>query len=168
MKKNERKTRDDIIRESMNETLDELESKLGKDVKDWQWGRLHTVTFKHAFSGASGLLDGVINIGPYEISGDGTTIFNTEYSFSESIEEYPLFRHEPFDCELGPSMRFIYDFAKPDEFYLILTTGQSGNIFSDHYKDQTELFLNGKYMKIGTDEASITNQGNSLLRLLPK
>lgn len=168
IKKNERKTRDDVIRESMNDALDELESKLGKDVKDWQWGRLHTVTFKHAFSGASSLLDGVINIGPYEINGDGTTIFNTEYSFSESIEKYPLFKHEPFDCELGPSMRFIYDFAKLDEFYLILTTGQSGNIFSDHYKDQTELFLNGNYMKIRTDEASITNQGNSLLRLLSK
>ncbi|MFI5237210.1 MAG: penicillin acylase family protein [Ignavibacteriales bacterium] len=168
VKKNERKTRDDVIRESMNDALDELESKLGKDVKDWQWGRLHTVTFKHAFSGASGLLDGVINIGPYEISGDGTTIFNTEYAFSESIEKYPLFRHEPFDCELGPSMRFIYDFSKPDEFYLILTTGQSGNIFSDHYKDQAELFLNGKYMKIHTDTGSIEVPQNKLLRLLPK
>jgi len=168
VKKNERKTRDDVIRESWNDALDELESKLGKDVKDWQWGKLHTVTFKHAFSGASGLLDGVINIGPYEISGDGTTIFNTEYSFSESIEKYPLFSHEPFDCELGPSMRFIYDFAKLDEFYLILTTGQSGNIFSDHYKDQTELFLSGKYMNISTDEESIEAPKNKLLRLLPK
>lgn len=168
VKKNERKTRDDVIRESMNDALDELENKLGKDVKDWQWGKLHTVTFKHAFAGVSWIIDEVVNIGPYEISGDGTTIFNTEYAFSESIEKYPLFRHEPFDCELGPSMRFIYDFAKPDEFYLILTTGQSGNIFSDHYKDQTELFLNGKYMKIRTDDASITNQRNSLLRLLPK
>jgi penicillin amidase len=65
-------------------------------------------------------------------------------------------------------MRFIYDFAKPDEFYLILTTGQSGNIFSDHYKDQTELFLNGKYMKIITDEKSISSEGNTLLKLLPK
>jgi penicillin amidase len=65
-------------------------------------------------------------------------------------------------------MRFIFDFAKTHEFYLILTTGQSGNIFSDHYKDQTELFLNGKYMKIRTDVNSITFQGNSLLRLLPK
>ncbi|MBE0573165.1 MAG: penicillin acylase family protein [Ignavibacteriaceae bacterium] len=168
VKKNERKTRDDVIRESMNDALDELENKLGKDVKDWQWGKLHTVTFKHAFSGASGLLDAVINIGPHEISGDGTTIFNTEYAFSESIEKYPLFRHDPFDCELGPSMRFIYDFAKPDEFYLILTTGQSGNIFSDHYKDQTELFLNGKYMKIRTDTESIETPKNKLLRLLPK
>ncbi len=139
VKKNERKTRDDIIRQSFADALDDLERKLGKNVTDWQWGSLHKVTFKHAFSGVSGLLDEVINIGPYEISGDGTTIFNTEYAFSESIEEYPLFRHDPFDCELGPSMRFIYDFAKPDEFYLILTTGQSGNIFSDHYRDQTEL-----------------------------
>jgi len=168
VKKNARKTRDDVIKQSLTDALDELESKLGKDVKDWQWGRIHTVTFKHAFNGVSGLLDDVINIGPYEISGDGTTIFNTEYAFSESIEEFPLFQHEPFDCELGPSMRFIYDFARPDEFYLILTTGQSGNIFSDHYKDQTELFLNGKYMKIHTDEESIEVPQNKLLRILPK
>ncbi|MGB5287578.1 MAG: penicillin acylase family protein [Ignavibacteriaceae bacterium] len=167
VKQNKRKTRDDVIRQSLTDALDELESKLGKDVKDWQWGRLHTVTFKHAFSCASGLLDGVINIGPYEISGDGTTIFNTEYAFSESIEKYPLFRHEPFDCELGPSMRFIYDFAQPDEFYLILTTGQSGNIFSDHYKDMTDLFLKGKYMNLKTDEKSVKVPENSLLRLLP-
>jgi penicillin G amidase len=168
VKKNERKTRDDVIRQSFSDALDELERKLGKDVKDWQWGKLHTVTFKHAFSGASGLIDGVINIGPFEISGDGTTIFNTEYAFSESIEKYPLFRHDPFDCELGPSMRFIYDFAKPDEFCLILTTGQSGNIFSDHYQDQTELFLKGGYMKIHSDEKNIQLSKNSLLRLLPK
>ncbi|MCW8804513.1 MAG: penicillin acylase family protein [Ignavibacteriaceae bacterium] len=167
-KKNERKTRDDVIRQSFSSALDELETSIGKDVKDWQWGKLHTVTFKHAFSGASGLLDAVINIGPYEISGDGTTIFNTEYAFSESIEKYPLFRHDPFDCELGPSMRFIYDFAKPDEFYLILTTGQSGNIFSDHFIDHTELFLSEKYIKIKTNEELIKRSANSLLRLLPK
>ena len=161
-------TRDDIIRQSLNDALDDLETTIGKDLIYWQWGKLHTVTFKHAFSGASSLLDKVIDIGPYEISGDGTTIFNTEYPFYESIEKYPLFRHKPFECELGPSMRFIYDYAKPNEFYLILTTGQSGNIFSDHYKDQTEIFLKGKYMKIMTDETSITNQRNSLLRLLPK
>jgi penicillin G amidase len=160
-------TRDDIIRKSLTDALDELETTISKDVTDWQWGSLHTVTFKHAFSGVSWILDEVINIGPYEISGDGTTIFNTEYPFYESIEKYPLFRHKPFECELGPSMRFIYDFAKPDEFYLILTTGQSGNIFSDHYKDQTDLFLSGKYMKLKTDEKSIEAQQNTLLRLLP-
>jgi penicillin amidase len=161
-------TRDDIIRKSLADALDELEQKLGRNIEQWQWGRLHTVTFKHAFSGTSGLLDKLIDIGPFEISGDGTTIFNTEYAFSESIEEFPLFRHNPFDCELGPSMRFIYDFANPDEFYLILTTGQSGNILSDHYQDMTNLFLSGKYMKIRTAETAIKDPGNKLLRILPE
>jgi penicillin amidase len=64
-------------------------------------------------------------------------------------------------------MRFIFDFAKPDEFYLILTTGQSGNIFSDHYQDQTELFLNVKYIKIRTDEEEIKNLKNKQLRISP-
>ena len=168
VKKNELKTRDDVIRQSLTDALDELERSIGKDVKDWQWGQLHTVTFKHAFAGISWILDEVVNIGPYEVSGDGTTIFNTEYAFYQSIKNSPVFHHNPFDCELGPSMRFIYDFAKPDEFFLILTTGQSGNIFSDHYKDQTELFLEGKYMKIKTDIESIKDSGNSLLVLTSK
>jgi len=168
VKTNSIETRDDIIRKSLADALDELEVKISNKVKYWQWGKLHAVTFKHPFSGVSWLLDNVVNIGPFEISGDGTTIFNTEYAFSESIEKYPLFRHDPFDCELGPSMRFIFDFTNPDEFYLILTTGQSGNIFSDHYKDQTELFLNGKYMKIRTDEESIKNPSNRQLILLHK
>jgi len=63
IKKNERKNRDDVIRQSFSEALDELEKTISKDVKDWQWGTLHTVTFKHLFSGVSGLLDNVINIG---------------------------------------------------------------------------------------------------------
>ena len=167
VKTNSIETRDNIIRKSLADALDELENTMSKELKYWQWGSLHTVTFKHAFSGISWLLDGVINIGPYEISGDGTTIFNTEYAFSESIEKYPLFRHDPFDCELGPSMRFIYDYANPDEFYLILTTGQSGNIFSNHYQDMTELFLKGVYMKIKIDEKSIMAPANKFLRLLP-
>jgi penicillin amidase len=167
IKTKEIETRDDIIRKSMADALDELETTVSKEVKYWQWGSLHKVTFKHAFSGVSWLLDDVINVGPYEISGDGTTIYNTEYPFYESIEKYPLFRHKPFECELGPSMRFIYDFANPDEFYLILTTGQSGNIFSDHYNDMTDLFLKGKYMKLKTDEKSFEVPQNTLLKLLP-
>ncbi len=161
-------SKNDIIRKSLADALDKLEKKFGTDIKYWQWGSLHTVSFKHPFSGVSGLLDDLIDIGPFDISGDGTTILNSEYSFSESIEEFPLFRHDPFDCELGPSMRFIYDFANSDELYLILTTGQSGNILSDHYKDMTQLWLEGKYMKVKTDKGSIQVPENKLLIILPK
>lgn len=156
-------SKNEIIRKSLADALTFLEENLGKDLTNWQWGRLHTVTFKHAFSGNFSLLDKYINIGPYEIGGDGTTINNTEYPFSESIDKYPMFSHNEFENILGPSMRYIYDFAKPDQYYLILTTGQSGNVMSDNYRDQTPYWLQGKYMLIKTDESSIRKNKNLLL-----
>ncbi len=150
--------RDEIIRKSLSEALSDLEKKFGRDLKEWQWGRMHHVIFKHTFSGLSSIVDNIIDIGPFEIGGDGTTIFNTEYPFFESIEKFPRFRHSEFENDLGPSMRYIYDFSKPDEFYMILTTGESGNVMSDHYSDMSEMWLNGKYLRIKTDDESIRNE----------
>jgi penicillin amidase len=165
IKTKKRETSEEIIRKSLSDALTYLEENFGKDLTNWQWGNMHKVTFKHAFSGNFSLLDKYINIGPYELGGDGTTMFNTEYPFAESIEEFSMFRHNEFDNVLGPSMRFIFDFANPDEFYLILTSGQSGNVMSNNYRDQTPLWLNGKYMKIRTDEASIRKNSKRLLKI---
>ena len=157
-----------MIRKSLADALGELEKNYGKEIKNWQWGELHKLKFKHSFSGAAPFIDNFVDIGPFGIGGDGTTIFNTEYTFSESIEKYPLFRHDEFENDLGPSMRFIFDFSKPDEFYLVLTTGQSGNIFSDYYSSMTNYWLEGKYFKIRTDEQSARSEKNKLLRLQKK
>ena len=160
-------TKEMIIRKSFADALSELEKKYGREIKNWQWGEMHKLKFKHSFSGAVSFIDNFVNIGPFSVGGDGTTIFNTEYTFSESIEKYPVFKHDEFENDLGPSMRFIYDFSKPDEFYLVLTTGQSGNIFSDYYSSMTNYWLEGKYFKIRTDELSAKSEKNKLLRLLP-
>jgi penicillin amidase len=117
IKTKKRETSEEIIRKSLSDALTYLEENFGKDLTNWQWGNMHKVTFKHAFSGNFSLLDKYINIGPYELGGDGTTMFNTEYPFAESIEEFSMFRHNEFDNVLGPSMRFIFDFANPDELF---------------------------------------------------
>ena len=83
------------------------------------------------------IIDKLVDVGPFEISGDGTTIFNTEYSF-----------REPFAVKLGPSMRYIYDFANPDIIEIALPVGQSGNFMSEHYSDVTNTYLNGKYHQV--------------------
>lgn len=139
-------TRDVIIRKSLVDALDFLEDEFGSNLATWQWGELHQVRFKHFFSDVNSVIDKVVNIGPFPIGGDGTTVFNTEYSF-----------RKPYENNLGPSMRFIYDFSKPDEFLYILPTGQSGHILSEHYNDMTEKWLTGGYIKIKTDINSIQN-----------
>ena len=148
-------TKNDIIRKSLADALTELENKYGKDLKMWQWGSMHKVIFKHPFSGYSSLIDKFIDIGPFDIGGDGTTIFNTEYPFYNSINSIPQFRHKEFENTVGPAMRYIFDFAKPNTIYMILNTGESGNVFSRHYKDMAKMWLSGKYIKIQTDEISI-------------
>jgi len=150
-------TRDDIIRKSLVDALISLETKLGKDITLWQWKELHKVTFKHFFTNNAPMLEGILNIGPFPIGGDGTTIFNTEYSFVNS---------DSYENKLGPALRFIYDFAKPDEVNIILPTGESGYFMSKHYNDMTQHWLNGRYLKININTSDIENRNYDLLKLI--
>lgn len=164
-------SRDQIIRKSLVDALSELEKNLGTDISMWQWGKIHKVYLKHFFANQSGLVDQLINIGPYEIGGDGTTVFNTEYSFPELYEERRDFtkpyRSEPFQNILGPSMRYIYDFGNPDFVEIILPAGQSGHFMNDHYKDMTGMWLTGDYVRIPVSEKIFKSKAGHLLKLLP-
>jgi len=151
----ELESKDDIIRKSLIDAVSELEEKFSANITNWQWRNLHTITFQHVFGIASPFLGKLLNIGPFPISGDGTTIFNTEYSFTE-----------PYENKLGPAMRFLYDFSKPDELNFILPTGQSGYFLSDHYSDMTNMWLSGDYIKLNINTSNIDSRGYDLFRLL--
>ncbi|MFA8342897.1 MAG: penicillin acylase family protein [Rhodothermaceae bacterium] len=148
-------TRDEIIRKSMVDALAYLEKNVSPEIAEWQWGRIHKVKFKHLFSGENALIDDIINVGPFEIGGSGTTIFNTEYSLSK-----------PYQNKLGPSMRYIFDFAEKDIIEMILPTGQSGHFLSEHYSDMTNDWLNGKYYKVNTNENFVKNSDYKKLVLI--
>lgn len=155
--------RDDIIRKSLNDALNYLESRFGEKIAAWQWGEVHTLTLKHFFSGSNELLDRFINDGPHPVGGDGTTL---------NLGEYPFYRYDSFgkakefENQVGPSMRFICDFSLPDQFFYSTTGGQSGNSMSDHYKDLTRYWLDGKYISVKTDPESFT-KNKKMLRLIP-
>lgn len=155
VKTKHRESRDEIIRNSLADALTMLEKKMGEDIALWQWMNIHTVTFKHMFSYSTPMLATILNIGPFPISGDGTTIFNTEYSFTE-----------PYENKLGPALRYIFDFAKPDEISMILPTGESGYFMSEHYSDMTENWLDGKYLKVNINTSDIAKRNYDLLRLV--
>lgn len=42
-------------------------------------------------------------------------------------------------------MRIVLDFAEVEGAESVLPTGQSGNLFSPWYKDQTEMYATGGY-----------------------
>lgn len=163
-------TKEDIIRKSLVDALTALEKTHGKEIKNWQWGNVHHVTFKHMFSGASKFTDKLLNIGPFGIGGDGTTIFNTEYSFTDIYEqsgkENFVKLSTPYENILGPSMRFIYDFGNPGYAEFILPTGQSGHFMSEHYQNMTEDWLKGRYLRIPLSTEEFIERSKHKLKLL--
>jgi len=68
----------------------------------------------------------------------------------------------------GPSTRRVIDFSDVENSMSILPTGQSGNPFSKHYKDQAEMFLKGEFRKMMLNKDEIIEQSESKLTLQPR
>jgi penicillin amidase len=149
-------TKQDMLRRSLSDAVNELRARMGDEMKTWRWGELHTVTFKHPF-GARPPLDRVFNIGPFPLSGGGTTVMKTEYRFTT-----------PYSVSVGPSMRQIVDMAQPHEAYTVITSGQSGQALHVHYDDQAPLWLNGGYHQVTMDWQRIKNAKWDHLELKPE
>ncbi len=148
-------TRDAVIRKSLEEAIAELKNTLGGEMKTWQWGLVHTLTFRHPF-GAQPPLGSVFNIGPFNTGGSGTTLNNGEYHLAE-----------PYRVTLGPSMRQIVDFADVNGALSVIPTGQSGQPMHEHYSDQTPLWLVGEYHTLPIDSVRIAAIARHTLHLLP-
>jgi penicillin amidase len=133
-------TREDIVRRSLRDGVEMLRSRLGPEMKGWRWGELHSVTLKHPF-GLVHPLDRIFNLGPFPVGGGTTALISGEYSFTA-----------PFEVTVGPSFRQVFDMADPQESRAVLPSGQSGQVFSGHYGDQTELWLSGAYRIVRADE----------------
>lgn len=148
--------RDQIIKKSFRESVYELQEMLGAEMKMWQWGKLHTISFKHPF-GSRSPLDKVFNVGPFPAGGSEQTINKGAFKLSGSFEL--------FAC---PSMRQIIDFAQPQSAFRVLTLGQSGQAMHTHYDDQISLWLNGGYRQTTIDRKLIEKAGWKMLLLKKK
>ena len=148
-------TRDGIIRKSVEDALVMLKNKLGGDLKEWQWGRLHTVTFGHIF-GSNKLLSGFFDVGPFPVGGSHATINVGQYFIAHS-----------FKSAVGPSMRQVFNLADINDTRSVLPPGQSGQIFSSHYKDQITLWLNGAYKMRPMVQSTIESTCRDVLTLQP-
>ncbi len=133
-------TRDDIVYRSLHEAVMSLRSRLGREMKSWRWGEIHTVTLRHPL-GLQKPLDTIFNLGPYPFPGGATTLVSGEYRYGD-----------PFAVFIGPSYRQIFDMSAMNEARVIMPPGQSGQVLSGHFDDQVHLWLMGGYRVGRLDE----------------
>ena len=136
--KNIKENRDEMITKAFHQAITALEQQFGDEIKKWQWEKALTVKHKHVFDKIS-LLRGFFNVGPFITNGGNEVINNQIFSLNES---------GIYEVKAGPSTRRVIDFSAIENSVSILPTGQSGNVFSKHYKDQAQKYIEGNYVKM--------------------
>ncbi|MBU3680982.1 MAG: penicillin acylase family protein [Flavobacterium sp.] len=151
-----KETREQILSLSFHQAIQDLEKQYGNKTTDWTWGKVHQVTFEHPI-GKVALLSKLFNVGPFPVAGASEVINNLLFV----LEVQPVFQ-----VKAGPSTRRVIDFSDIENGWSILPTGQSGNPFSAHYADQTELYVQGKFRKMKLNATDI-KKSSTLLLLKP-
>ncbi|MFD1294668.1 penicillin acylase family protein [Lutibacter holmesii] len=141
-----------ILTNSFIETVSKLETQLGNDILTWNWGKVHTLEHKHPL-GTVAALKSYFNVGPFSINGAKEVINNRGYVYNTT---------GIYNVTAGPSTRRIVDFSDIENSMSILPTGQSGNPFSSHYKDQAEMYNKGEFRKMKLNKNEIISSSTKL------
>ena len=122
----------------------------GADMSQWRWGAEHKALFQHQVFSHVPLLDRV-----------------SDLSFSSSGGFYTLDRgggfevssDMPFARTYGGGFRGLYDLADPEKSRFMIATGESGHIFSPHYRDLAPLWNDVKSIRLTGSEDELKKAG---------
>ena len=146
-------TQKNIVEDAFKKAIASLETDFGQEIAEWTWDKVHTLEHPHPI-GQVEALRSFFNVGPFPVSGTREVINNMYFGYDE--EGF-------YETTSGPSTRRIIDFSDIENSKSILPTGQSGNPFSAHYKDQAEMYIQGKFRKMMMNETEIKNSKEILI-----
>jgi len=123
------------------------------DAAGRRWGDIHTTISRHAL----GTVDPLqvllrLNLGPTPRAGSLYTVDVADFGLTP-----------PFVNSHAASFRQVVDLAAPDEAGMIITSGESGNPLSRHYRDQVGAWWNGRLARVGR----ASGPGMKVLELAP-
>ena len=149
-----KETKSDIVQRSFINAISFLENQLGDTVSLWSWSKVISVEHGHALAAGGETLRKIFNVGPFSMDGGNEVINNQLFTLNET---------GIYKVKAGPSTRRVIDFSNIENSVSILPTGQSGNVFSKHYKDQAQKYLNGEFVKTMLNKDEIERSKNLLI-----
>ena len=123
-----------------------------------RWGDVHQATHDHPVLGGLPVIGAFVNIRQSTSGGDHTMMRGLTYGTGD----------EPLRNKHGSVFRSIIDMADPESSVFVISTGQSGHPLSRHYRDQAELWRDGRYLSMSLDPAAIHSNAQAITRLLPE
>ena len=132
----EKEVLDDIVMQSFKESVKSLVKQCGRKPGNWEWGKIHTVTFMHPL-GSVRILASL-----YDLNSDKFAVGGSDHTVC------PYFSYKPgFKADIGASVRHIFNTADWDESYSVIPGGASGIPGSEFYLSQIQTYLDGKFYK---------------------
>lgn len=129
-------------------------------VNERKYGEVCQLTAVHPLSRVKILdywLD--LNRGPFPVGGDNGSLNANWRTYNPDRDQY--------ESIVGPSMRFVLDWADIDGFTILNSLGQSGNPFSPHYDDFVEMWRAGARWQVPFSKEKVYANRKSLLLLKP-
>jgi penicillin G amidase len=149
--------REPTIRMTMESVLTSLRKRLGPDMEQWTWGRVHLLPLRHFLSGR-GDLSQLLDHGNQPIKGDYTTVCNA-------------WQNAAGEARAGAGYRLIADLG--DEaagLWAVDAQSQSGHPGSPHYHDQLGDWIAGRFHYLPltpSGETPVSAAARSTFRLDP-
>jgi penicillin amidase len=130
---------DEILVQSLRDTISRLKTRLGDDPARWKWGAVHRLHFQHPIFRFLPLISDWLDP-DLPTDGDNFTLNRgVPIVLPDSIAMPDVH---------GPTMRFIVDMKDPMGAVATLAGGQSGNPFSPSYDDWLADWRDGRYRTI--------------------
>ena len=153
---------DPDCRKALGRALDEglalLVKRDGADMSQWRWGNEHVALLQHNVFSHVPLLDRLSDLSTPSSGGFYTLDRGGGW---EPSPERPFARTE------GGGFRGLYDLAAPERSRFMVATGESGHIFSRHYRDFVPLWIDGTSITLMGSEDDLRKAGAAELTFLP-
>jgi penicillin amidase len=144
--------RDQVIMEAIGSALDWLTNRLGSDMSQWTWGKLHILSLRHVLSGR-GDLGQLLDHGGRPVPGNAHTVCNTGPGSN-------------FESRTGANYRLIADLNTAG-LWAVDSQSQSGHPGSPHYSDQFQTWLKGEYHSLPLEPSAAARTAACALTLEP-
>jgi penicillin amidase len=146
--------REQVAQAAMSAALAWLTDRLGPNMAEWSWGRLHTLSLRHALSGR-GDLGQLLDHGGLAVPGNAHTVCNTGLG-------------SRFESRTGANYRLVADLSTaPPGLWAVDSQSQSGHPGSTHYSDQLSTWLRGEFHYLPLDRNDASPMVVSKLALEP-
>jgi penicillin amidase len=150
------KGRDEFILQALEESVKELQDRLGDDLSNWHYGqeKFKYITLKHPMSAAvNSSTREKLEVGPHPRGGNGTTVGSTGSNDNQSS---------------GASFRVIIDTGDFDNSLFTNSPGQSGDPDSPFYDNLFDTWAKDKFFPLFYSREKVESVKAKVIKLVPQ